>query len=186
MRVLETFDLDLNFSRSTWSEIECIVSEISHPKKHISIILEKEKIVSIGANTHHTKQIAIKYGYEFGEYHSELDAVIKMNREDKTDGLTLINFRFNRFGEIRMARPCIKCMKWCKGYFDRILYSHEDITMMYELDIKSYTTDSHFVDSIPEFETFPIGSVFKKKITNMFSCGEKNGKSIKTKKIKSN
>ena len=52
-----------------------IATEIARPKKHVSLILRKKKIVSIGTNTTRTHPQAKKLGYRFGEVHSELDAV---------------------------------------------------------------------------------------------------------------
>lgn len=182
----KTSIVDLSFSKRTWDDIGSIVSEISHPKKHISVVLEKNEVVSIGANTHHTKPIATKYGYQFGEYHSELDAIIKMSKRSSYTELTLMNFRFNRIGEIRMARPCIKCMRWCKSYFDRIIYSHENSSMIYELDLNSYEIDDHAKNLIPEFELMPVDNGFRDEIMSMFSSWDifKNERLIKIKKIK--
>jgi hypothetical protein len=181
-----TFFIDLGFSKKTWDDIRGIVSEISHPKKHISVVLEKNQVVSIGANTHHTKPITTKYGYQFGEYHSELDAIIKMSKRSSYRELTLINFRFNRMGEIRMARPCIKCMRWCKSYFDRIVYSHENCSMMYELDLHSYDIYDHARNFIPEFELMSVDNGFRNEIVSIFKSKDilKNERPIKIKKIK--
>lgn len=182
----KTFAIDLGFSKRTWGDIRSIVSEISHPKKHISVVLEKNQVVSIGANIHHTKPIATKYGYQFGEYHSELDAIIKMTKRSSYRELTLMNFRFNRMGEIRMARPCIKCMRWCKSYFDRIIYSHENSSMMYELDLDLYDINDHAKNLIPEFELMPVDNGFQNEIMSMFNSRNiiKNERLVKIKKIK--
>ena len=95
--------------------------EIERSKKHCSLIIHKNKIVSVGVNgigkTHpRAKQI----GYRYDEVHSELDAVLKCTHRKN---LTLLNLRFNRFGEMRIARPCRLCMPWCKMYFDSIYYT---------------------------------------------------------------
>jgi hypothetical protein len=160
--------IDINFSRKAWDELGYIIGKIDHPKKHISIILEKNKIISVGANIHHTKPIATRYGYAFGEYHSELDAIIKVKNRSSYGKLTLVNFRFNRLGEIRLARPCIKCMRWCRSYFDRIAYSHQD-AMIYELDMNRYDIEDHAKQIIPESFLMPIDNKFRSDIVSLFN-----------------
>ena len=97
--------------------------EIPRRKKHCSIILHKRKIVAVGINRFKTHPLAVKHGYLFGEVHSELDALLKC---DKRGDLELWNFRFNRFGQMRMSRPCPKCLPWCAKIFDRIYFTTED------------------------------------------------------------
>lgn len=96
---------------------------IPRRKKHCSVILYKNKIVACGINRFKTHPLAVKHGYLFGEVHSELDAFLKC---DRRDGLELWNFRFNTFGQMRMSRPCPKCMPWCMKVFDRICYTMDD------------------------------------------------------------
>lgn len=97
--------------------------EIPRRKKHCSIILHKNRIISVGINRFKTHPLAVKHGYLFGEVHSELDAFLKCDR--KTD-LELWNFRFNSLGQMRISRPCPKCLPWCVKVFDRILYTMDD------------------------------------------------------------
>lgn len=180
-----TSHIDIDFPKRIWEEIGVVVSQIKHPKKHISIILHKNKIISIGANVHHTKPIATRYGYSFGEYHSELDAIIKIKNRSSYKKLTLINFRFNRLGEIRMSRPCIKCMRWCRSYFDRIIYSHED-AMIYEMNMDEYSIFDHSRQIIPESCLMPIDIGFRAEIMKIVSNKELSyEKYCKVKKIKS-
>ena len=44
--------------------------EIPRPKKHVSIIVRKNEIVSMGTNNFRTHPLAKKYGYYFDEVHS--------------------------------------------------------------------------------------------------------------------
>jgi len=90
-------------------------------KKHVSIILKKNEIVSTGVNRTKTHPLAKRYGYYFDEVHSELDALLRY--KGMKDGLTLVNFRFNRFGEMRKSRPCRLCVPWCISVFDHIYYT---------------------------------------------------------------
>jgi hypothetical protein len=70
-----------------------------------------------------THPLARKYGYLFDEMHSELDAFRKCGNKQ---GLELWNFRFNRFGQERISRPCTKCLPWCIEVFDCIHYTTGD------------------------------------------------------------
>lgn len=93
-------------------------------KKHVSFILRKGELVSFGVNKMKTHPLAKKYGYRYNEIHSELDALLKY--KGPRDKLVLVNFRFNRYGEMRMSKPCAKCMPWCVAVFDKIIYSTVD------------------------------------------------------------
>jgi hypothetical protein len=94
--------------------------KIERRKKHCSIILHKNKIVAVGINRFKTHPLAVKYGYQFGEVHSELDAFVRC---DMRADIELWNFRFNRLGQMRMARPCPKCFPWCVKLFDNIYHT---------------------------------------------------------------
>lgn len=100
--------------------------EIPRQKKHVSLILHKNKIISIGRNYFKTHPIAKEIGYPFDEMHSELDAFRKVPKNLRDENLILLNFRFNQFGEMRMARPCNLCTGWCKEVFHTIYYSTND------------------------------------------------------------
>ena len=112
-RILKTID----FARD-------ITIQNPRPKKHTSIILRKNEIVSVGTNIFRTHPMAKKLGYRFDEVHSELDALLRY--KGPKDNLTLINYRFNRFGDMRMSKPCRKCTPWCVGLFDKIWYTTND------------------------------------------------------------
>ena len=95
--------------------------EIPRPKKHVSLIVRKNEIVSVGTNHFRTHPLAKKYGYRFDEVHSELDALLRY--KGPKDNLVLINYRFNRFGDMRMSKPCCMCLPWCSAVFDEMWYS---------------------------------------------------------------
>ena len=99
---------------------------IDRSQKHISIILDRKgKILSFGRNGVRTHPEAAKKGYRFDEVHSELDAFLKVPRDKRRNpkDLVLLNFRFNRFGDLRISRPCLKCMSWCEALFGQMIYS---------------------------------------------------------------
>jgi hypothetical protein len=104
--------------------------EIPRPKKHVSIIVRKNEIVSIGTNNFRTHPLAKKYGYWFDEVHSELDALLRY--KGPKNNLTLLNFRYNRFGDMRMSKPCCRCLPWCGVIFDNIWYSTNNGMKKYE------------------------------------------------------
>ena len=95
--------------------------EIPRPKKHVSLIVRKNEIVSVGTNNFRTHPLAKKYGYRFDEVHSELDALLRY--KGSKDNLKLVNFRFNRFEDMRMSKPCCKCLPWCVALFDEVWYT---------------------------------------------------------------
>ena len=101
-----------------------VALEIERPKKHVSIIIRKNEIVSVGTNNFRTHPLAKKYGYFFDEVHSELDALLRYR--GPKDNLKLINYRFNRFGSMRMSKPCCVCLPWCVALFDDIWYSTDN------------------------------------------------------------
>ncbi len=98
-----------------------VAVEIARPKKHVSIIVRKNEIVSIGTNNFRTHPKAKELGYRFDEVHSELDALLRYR--GPKDNLKLINFRYNRFGDMRISKPCCKCLPWCVALFDDIWYT---------------------------------------------------------------
>ena len=94
---------------------------ISRPKKHVSIIVRKNEVVAVGTNNFRTHPKAKEYGYRFDEVHSELDALLRYR--GLKDNLKLFNFRFNRFAEMRISKPCRLCLPWCEAVFDEIWYT---------------------------------------------------------------
>ena len=100
--------------------------EIPRQKKHISLIFNKNRLVSVGANYFKTHPKAKKLGYLYNEMHSELDAYRKVPKYMKSKKLTLINVRMNADGELRMSRPCEVCSGWCIEVFDRIYYTDNE------------------------------------------------------------
>lgn len=124
--------------------------KIPRPKKHVSIVLRKGKVVSIGSNAMKTHPIAKEHGYMFEEMHSELDAFLKCGEPKR--GLTLFNIRFNRFGKMRMARPCHRCMPWCMGVFESIWYTTDEGIMLHGEGLLSINSEMEDTNE----EVYPI------------------------------
>lgn len=95
-------------------------------KKHISLVIYKKKIISIGQNIFKTHPDTIKLGYRTPDMHSELDAYRKVPDNLRGEKLILLNFRFNRFGEFRNSKPCPICAKWCNEAFHKIYYTNDE------------------------------------------------------------
>lgn len=98
--------------------------QIERQKKHVSLVVRKGIVESVGTNQFKTHPLAKKYGYRYDEVHSELDALLKY--KGSKDGLTLVNFRFNSDGEMRMSKPCCLCLPWCTAVFNDIFYTTND------------------------------------------------------------
>ena len=111
-----------------------VSQEIQRSKKHVSLIVRKNEIVSVGTNKFRTHPMAKKFGYRFEEVHSELDALLRYR--GPKDNLTLVNFRYNRFGDMRISKPCSKCLPWCVSLFDNIWHSTNE--GMQRLNIEDY------------------------------------------------
>ena len=92
---------------------------------HASVIVRRNRVISVGFNERKTHPIAKAYGYRDAGLHSELAALIQVPR-DKRNNLDLINFRFNPQGELRLSKPCKICFPWCVELFNNVYYSDND------------------------------------------------------------
>ena len=101
-----------------------IAYTVDRNRAHISLVLKKNRLVAVGTNEFKTHPMTQQYGYILPYMHSELDAYRKIKRVGHT-GLTLLNFRFSKTGQLGMARPCKYCTPWCVHTFDNIIYSDE-------------------------------------------------------------
>jgi hypothetical protein len=90
---------------------------------HVSIIALDNRVLSIGTNKRKTHPMAMKYGYRNCELHSELDALLKVPQYLRSEDLKLINFRFGPKGDMKLSKPCAKCLPWCINTFAEIYYS---------------------------------------------------------------
>ncbi len=118
-------------------------------KKHCSAIVYDGEVIAVGFNRYRTSQIAFEFGYEYGEYHAELDALIQVHhfiRDLEHEKLSLVNFRINRFANIGISRPCSKCMRWADGVFGTMVYTdaHGGLVM----ESKSLGGNSLILDSM--------------------------------------
>jgi hypothetical protein len=100
--------------------------QIPRQKKHLSLIFHKNRLISVGCNRFKTHPEAKKIGYPFEEMHSEFDAYRKVPRKLKGKKLHLLNIRFNKEGNLRMAKPCELCLPWCMEAFESIKYTTDE------------------------------------------------------------
>lgn len=94
--------------------------------KHVSVIMRRTEILSIGVNKRKTHPKAQEYGYHYDWVHAELDALLKLPQSQSRDNLTLVNFRVDPRGNFRLSKPCSKCLPWCSGVFREIWYTTSD------------------------------------------------------------
>lgn len=83
---------------------------------HMSVILNKSKILSIGFNDYSKTHPKLKeFGYHpHSKLHAELAACLRLGLTDCT-GLTIINLRINRNGLIDNSKFCVGCSNLIKS-----------------------------------------------------------------------
>lgn len=111
-----------NMRNLAWSIAQSI--DPSRRFKHVSLIVKNKSIISVGTNERKTHTAAMRHGYRFSERHSELAAFTKVPKNMR-HGLILVNYRFNNQGELRLSKPCIKCMPWVMEVFDEVYFSDD-------------------------------------------------------------
>lgn len=92
--------------------------------RHVSIVISGKSIIAIGSNNGKTHTLTREKGYRTDYVHSELDAFSKIRYREGS--FALLNFRFNRRGQLRNSKPCVHCMPWCVEFFDVIYFSCND------------------------------------------------------------
>jgi len=92
---------------------------------HVSFVLNKSRLLSIGFNKYKTHPQTRNYSYHrFAGIHSEMDAVLKLGLND-CRGLTLINIRIDAHGNLCNSAMCNGCSELTKKLnFKRIIYTN--------------------------------------------------------------
>jgi hypothetical protein len=81
--------------------------------RHISFLLDKNRIVSVGFNSNYKySKITRGMGYWASSRHSEIDSYIKLRDKNLMPYLSLVNIRLSKTGTIGMACPCDKCLNF--------------------------------------------------------------------------
>ena len=116
------FDRLIRIAMSVAQDIEC-------SNKHVSFIVCKNDILSVGVNSNRTHPLCAKYKYPLLGIHSELSAIIRAPKDTQFKRCKLINVRlssdswkYNR-PIFRMSKPCKYCESWCLGMFKEIYYT---------------------------------------------------------------
>ena len=99
---------------------------------HVTFILKKSKIISIGVNNlnkTHPKTKNFKYknneGY-IASIHSELDACLKLGEHDLSH-YDIVNIRINNNNKLDNSRPCCGCCSLLtQTGFNKLFYSTRD------------------------------------------------------------
>lgn len=127
----------MNFHKASMNRFEEIARSLYdpfHPIRtfHVSFILHKRKIVSIGINktkSHPTNLFNPRFEEDSEKgVCSELDAVIKLINKTKIDtkNCKLINVRIDRNQELNISKPCVSCEKLIRYHgFKQVLYTNE-------------------------------------------------------------
>jgi hypothetical protein len=129
--MLKNADEYLNIAMSLIGDIDCT-------NKHISFIIQRNRILSIGTNSSKTHPLAVRKGYPLEQMHSELTAVIRAGRNVELKKCRLVNVRLSSTSLVvdrpilRLSKPCKICSSWCLGLFKEIYYTDENGFVKYE------------------------------------------------------
>jgi hypothetical protein len=118
-----------------------LVEDNGNRCQHISFILNKNRLISIGTNsrkTHPVNLVNRKISKITGEDYSdqkfrcsEFNAILKLKRKTNIDTkkCTLVNIRYDRNGNIAMAKPCMSCENLLRYFeFKKVIWSGGDGT----------------------------------------------------------
>jgi len=89
---------------------------------HVSLVIVNKSIIGIGTNNRKSHPYMMIYGRNRIMMHSEVAAFMSARFiSDKPK--TLINFRFNNNGDLRLSRPCKDCLPLCLDEFSTVYYT---------------------------------------------------------------
>jgi deoxycytidylate deaminase len=95
-----------------------LIPEITSDSKHVSFVMRKNKILSVGINkSMQTHPLAIKLNCRFGTIHSELSAILRAKNLTEFKDVTLVNVRLSAASItggvpiLRNSKPCPSCQK---------------------------------------------------------------------------
>lgn len=119
-----------------YKEIAQALYDPNHPLRtfHVSFIVHKRKIISVGVNAPKTHRINLlnPTGRDNDETRgrcSELDAITKLINKTKidTNKCKLINVRVDRNGDVNISKPCPSCSNLIKYHgFKRVIYTDKN------------------------------------------------------------
>ena len=112
-----------------------LIPEITSDSKHVSFVIRKNKILSVGINkSTQTHPLAIKLKCRFGTIHSELSAILRAKRRNDFHDVTLVNVRLSA-SSIRLGTPILRNSKPCPSCQKLILANPEIKKVFYTTDL---------------------------------------------------
>jgi hypothetical protein len=99
-------------------------NETNSDTRHFSFLVRKNSINSVGYNyITKTHPIAFKLGYKWPTQHSELSAILNFSGKEISD-YYMINFRFDKMGNLALSKPCKGCQRLLRYYnIGKVVYS---------------------------------------------------------------
>lgn len=98
------------------------------------IIFYKKNVISCGYNKFRAaKKLHPKFVKWKGSIHAEVDAILKARADLK--GASLLVVRINNKGEMRLAKPCVNCMKYIEHVGIKKIYFSVDTNCVDEMDV---------------------------------------------------
>jgi deoxycytidylate deaminase len=96
----------------------------SGPCRHVSFIVKRNKIISVGINSYkRTHPLANKFAHLWNKVHSELASIVNFPRKN-IDIATcdMYNVRVRTNGEVALSAPCKQCVKLIHAFNIRRVY----------------------------------------------------------------
>lgn len=111
-----------------------IVPNLSGRCRHVSYLLIRNKIVSIGTNSYiKTSPLSHKFGARDGFIHSELSAIVNASRSIDLSKTTMYNVRIGLKGDIKLSCPCSSCRKVLSAFnIRRCYFTTDDHNVVFE------------------------------------------------------
>lgn len=111
-----------------------LISEITSDSKHVSFIVRKNKIISVGINkSTRTHPLASKFKCRFGTIHSELSAILKAKKIGDFEDVTLVNIRLSA-ASIKQGIPILRNSKPCPSCQNLIMANPEIKNVIFTTD----------------------------------------------------
>lgn len=98
--------------------------------KHISLLVRRSTIKSIGVNTFQTDPLSARFGYRYANKHSELVSIKNYNYRRNATPIhhcTMYNIRFRANGNVSFSFPCSHCLELLDAFeITRVMYTGDD------------------------------------------------------------
>ncbi len=110
--------MNTSLQKSLVAVATSICSELDHHWKHVSFIIERTAIIAVGWNQpFKTHPVANKFGYRYNAIHSELHAILKLEKPvNQLYKYKFVNIRIDKFGKLKQSRPCSKCQDMLRSF----------------------------------------------------------------------